>query len=98
MIRMTNRPAWAALSVAEALAACGGATRPQERAQPLGQAEAMTVGRARCCPARRSGCRAATRASRCAPRRGLHGKLEIWINGSRTTQTLASHGDRLEGV
>ncbi|MCW7541110.1 DUF6351 family protein [Aquabacterium sp. A7-Y] len=29
---------------------------------------------------------------------GLHGQLQIWINGRRTAQSLASQGDRLDGV
>ena len=33
---------------------------------------------------------------RAAP--GLHDKLDIWINGTKTSQTLVSRGNRLEGV
>src|SRR5688572_5383739 len=97
MIRMTNRPAWAALAVAGALAACGGGSALQERAQPQGQAEAKTVAVRvlSSAPQWVSGGDARIEV-RAAP--GLHDRLEIWINGSRTAQTLASHGDRLEGV
>ena len=70
--------------VAGALAACGGGSALQERAQPLGQAEAMTVAMRvlSSAPQYVSGGDARIHV-RAAP--GQHDKLELWLNGSRTT-------------
>jgi hypothetical protein len=88
------------LAAALTLAACGGGSDsagPDDRAGPQAAADAMTVAvrLLSSAPQWVSGGDARIEV-RAAP--GLHDKLEVWINGQRTAQALASHGDRLEGV
>jgi hypothetical protein len=95
MTRWTMMGAWPAALL---LAACGGGGTPTEDAKsvPL-SANAMTVSVRLLSSEPRwvSGGDARIEVRAAA---GLHDKLEIWINGRKTTQTLVSDGHRLEGV
>src|SRR5687767_15577646 len=95
---MTRWTMMGASTAALLLAACGGGNAPTEDAKstPLGaNAKPMSVRLLSSEPRWVSGGDARIEVQ-AAP--GLHDKLEIWINGQKTAQTLLSDGHRLEGV
>ncbi|HEY0859182.1 MAG TPA: DUF6351 family protein [Albitalea sp.] len=97
MIRRTTLP-WATVPLVLLLGACGGGDggSPELRGSgPLGANSAVSIRLLSSAPQWVSGGDARIEV-RAAP--GLHDKLEIWINGAKTAQTLASDGHRLEGV
>ncbi|HUG25679.1 DUF6351 family protein [Piscinibacter sp.] len=98
MTRWTTMPAWTPWPAVLLLAACGGGSEPTETRQSTAQGvESMklSVRLLSSAPQWVSGGDARIEV-RAAP--GLHDKLEIWINGRKTAQTLVSDGHRLEGV